>query len=172
MSFANVLREQRELAAVTQKQIAHAVGVDQSRISAYENGAEVPTDIAINIIKYLNSPRLSLALSADRRSEVINVPLPNRVNEDVVNVLDVVMEEAEEVLTAGRELKKMIRNKSSRSDLTDIEYNRMLQLEEQIADLVPCLRMHFVRMAEVFDLDIKRVESRLVLKFKQKKIMN
>lgn len=172
MNFAHMLKKVRVENNVTQKYLALEVGVDQSRISAYENGEEIPNDVALNIIKVLNSPRLSLAYSGLRKSEVVNVPMPNNVNDDVVNVLDVVMEEAEEVLEAGKLLKKIIRNKKCREDFTDLEMERVLELEEQIADLIPCIKMHFVRMAEAFDLDIRRLEKRMYSKMKRKNLIN
>lgn len=172
MNFAHMLKKVRTESQMTQKGLALEVGVDQSRISAYENGEEIPNDVALNIISVLNSPRLSLAFSIERRSEVVNIPTPDNVNDDVVNVLDVVMEEAEEVLVAGKLLKKIIRNKKCRADFTDQEMDQVLELEEQIADLIPCIRLHFVRMAEAFDLDIKRLEQRMYLKFKRKHLID
>lgn len=169
MCFATKLREVRKERKMTQRTLANEVGVDQTRISAYESGEEVPSDIAINIIRVLNSPRLSLALSATKRSEVINIPILNNVNEEVVNVLDVVIEEADELITAGNKLKKIIRNKKSKEDFEDHEIEEVLKLEEQVADLIPCLRLHFVTMAETFDLDIDRLEKRMVMKYKRKK---
>lgn len=172
MCFGNMLKQVRTDNDMTQKVLANIVGVDQSRISAYENGEDIPNDIAINIIKALNSPRLTMALSSTRRGEVINIPSLTNVNEDVVNVLDVILEEAEEVLVAGKSLKKLIRNKKSRLDFTDIEMEKVMELEEQIADLLPCIRLHFVKMAEQFGLDIERVEKRMIMKLKRKKLLN
>lgn len=172
MCFGNMLKQVRNDNNMTQKTLAHMVGVDQSRISAYESGEIVPNDIAINIIKVLNSPRLTMALSSERKSEVVNIPSLNNVNENVVNVLDVVMEEAEEVLIAGKALKKIIRNKKNKEDFTNLEMEQVMILEEQIADLLPCVRLHFVTMAEVFGLDIGRIEKRMINKLKRKKLIN
>jgi len=172
MSFGHELRKVRKERNMTQLALASCVGVDQSRISAYESGEDVPGDIVSNLSRILNSPRLSVAYAAEKRVDVINIPTLVNVNEDVINVLDVVMEEAEEVLTAGKMLKKLIRNKKSKEDFTDMEMEKVLQYEEQIADLIPCLRLHFIRMAEVFDLDIKRVEQRMVMKLKRLNLLN
>jgi transcriptional regulator with XRE-family HTH domain len=172
MSFAHILKEIRKTKNMTQRSLALEVGIDQSRISAYEAGEEIPNDIALNIIKVLNSPRLSLAFSDLRKSEVINIPTPTNINDDVVNVLDVVIEEAEELIVAGAALKRIIRNKKCEGDFTDIEMDEVLKLEEQIADLIPCLRIHFIRMAECFNLDISRLESRMFYKFKSKNLIN
>lgn len=171
MDFANMLKKIRLERSITQKLLALEVGVDQSRISAYENGEEIPNDVALNIINVLNSPRLSLAFSDLRKSDVVNIPMPSNINDDVVNVLDVVMEEAAEILEAGNSLKKVIRNKKCREDFTDQEMDDVLELEEQIADLIPCIKMHFVRMAEIFDLDISRLEKRMYAKMKRKKLI-
>jgi len=172
MSFADILRETRVKKSMTQKALAIKVGITQGRISDFEAGAEIPNDIAISIISVLNSPRLSLAFSQLRKSEVINIPIPTNINDDVVNVLDVVMEEAEELIEAGRLLKKIIRNKKSQDDFTAIELDEVFKLEEQIADLIPCMRLHFITMAETFNIDISRIEKRMLLKFKQKNLIN
>jgi transcriptional regulator with XRE-family HTH domain len=172
MHFAHILKESRKNKKMTQKSLALEVGIDQSRISAYEAGEDIPNDIALNIIRILNSPRLSLAFSELRKSEVINIPVPTNINDDVVNVLDVVMEEAEELIVAGAALKKIIRNKKTPSDFSNIEMDEVLKLEEQIADLIPCLRVHFIRMAECFNLDISRLEKRMIQKFKSKNLLN
>lgn len=94
MSFAHILKETRKNNEMTQKTLALEVGIDQSRISAYERGEEIPNDIALNIIRVLYSPRLSLAFNDKRKSEVVNIPVPTNFNDDVVNVLDVVIEES------------------------------------------------------------------------------
>lgn len=172
MSFGHELKRVRKEHNMTQLALARCVGVDQSRISAYEAGEEVPGDIVSNLAKVLNSPRLSVAYAADKRVDVINIPTLVNANEDVVNVLDVVMEEAEEVLEAGKKLKKLIRNKRSKEDFTEIEMEKVFMYEEQIADLIPCIRLHFVRMAEVFDLDISRVEQRMIMKLKRLNLLN
>ncbi len=171
MCFANKLREVRKEKGFTQKSLAKEVGIDQSRVSAYEAGEDIPNDIIINIIKVLNSPRLTLEYASKMHSEVVNIPTLNNVNEDVVNVLDVVMEEAEEMIAAGRRLKKIIRNKRTRSDFEESELEEVLELEEQIADLIPCLRLHFITMSENFDFDIAKLEKRMEMKLREKNLL-
>lgn len=172
MYFAHELKKARRKMSFTQRELGVKVGVDQSRISSYESGEYVPSDIAASISRVLKSPRLRLALSSEVGADIVNIPPLMNVNEDVVNVLDVVIEEAEEVIIAGKRLKKMIRNKSSRLDFTEIEFDEVLELEEQIADLIPCVKLHFIRMVEVFDLDLTRVEKRMKSKLKRKKLIN
>ena len=172
MSFAHELKKVRKSQNMTQLVLASRIGIDQSRISAYESGEEVPGDLVASMAKVLNSPRLSVAYAADKRIDVINIPSLTNVNEDVVNVLDVVMEEAEELILAGKKLKKLIRNKKCRADFTEIEMDSILTYEEQIADMIPCIKLHFVRMAEVFDLDISRVEQKMIMKLKRLKLLN
>jgi transcriptional regulator with XRE-family HTH domain len=172
MSYGRVLKLERLKKGYTQEALGLLVGIDQSRISAFETGSEIPTDIASRISTLFNSPRLKLAYSIDYGCELISIPYLDCVNEDVATVIDVIIEESEEVVVAGKELKKLIRNKKSADELSAIEIERIFYLEEQIADLIPCLRLHFVLMAEVFDLDISKLERRLLMKFKNKKFIS
>jgi transcriptional regulator with XRE-family HTH domain len=172
MSYGRILKLERLKKGYTQEALGLLVGIDQSRISAFETGSEIPTDIAAKISTLFNSPRLKLAYSIDYGCELISIPYLDRVNEDVATVIDVIIEESEEVIIAGKELKKIVRNKKSADQLSTAEIERIFYLEEQIADLIPCLRLHFVLMAEVFDLDISKLERRLLTKFKEKRLIS
>lgn len=171
MSLPNILRAIRTESGFTQRQLANEVGVDQSRISAYENGEDIPADIAVNISRVLKSPRLKQAISISKKSQVVSVPILNNVNEDPVVILDSLIEEAEEMIEASKKLKKLIRNKKNHIDFTDMELDLVLELEEQIADIIPCTQLHFIRMAECYKIDLDRVESRMLMKLKKKKYL-
>lgn len=171
MSYGRILKQERKKKGYSQEALGKVVGIDQSRISEFESGHEIPTDIAVKISNTLNSPRLKLAYTIDYGCELISIPYLDNVNEEVGTVIDVIIEESEEVVLAGKELKKLIRNKKSLDQLSPVELERVFYLEEQIADLIPCLRLHFVLMAEVFNLDIEKLEKRLFMKLKKKKLI-
>ncbi|BEP28788.1 helix-turn-helix transcriptional regulator [Helicovermis profundi] len=171
MSFSDILKEVRKSKGITQLDLAGRVGVNQTRISAYESGEEVPFDLAINIMHVLNSPRLMMEYAYERNSEVINIPTLNNVNDDAATVIDVLIEESEELIVAAKQLKKIVRNKKGPDDINEFEMEEILRLEEQLADLFPCLRLQFIRMAEQYNLDISRVESKLLMKLKRKKLI-
>lgn len=169
MSLPNILKEIRKNAGFTQRTLANEVGVDQSRISAYERGEDIPADVAVNISRVLNSPRLKQAISFEKKSQVVCIPLLNNVNEDPVVIIDSLIEEAEELIESAIILKKLIRNKKGPEDIEPFELEKILDLEEQIADIIPCTQLHFIRMAEVFKLDIGRIENKMIMKLKKKK---
>lgn len=164
-----ILKETRVNAGLTQRQLASKVNVAQCRISAYENGESIPNDIAIEISRALKSPRLRQAISYELRNQIISIPILNNVNDDPIVVLDSLVEEAGELIESSMKLKKLIRNKTSFENLTEVELEKIMSFEEQIADIIPAVQLHFVRMAEIFDLDISRIEKRMLMKLKKKK---
>jgi len=97
------------------------------------------------------------------------MPFLNNVDDNEVVVLDAVIEEAQELIVNAMALKKIIRNKKSRDDFTLSEWECLVKCEEQIADLFPALKLHFVVMAEKFELDLERISLILKAKFKRKK---
>lgn len=169
MSLANILRQIRTEVGFTQRALANEVGVDQSRISAYERGEEIPADVAVNISRVLKSPRLKQAISIEKKSQVVCIPMLNNVNEDPVVIIDSLIEEAEELIESAIKLKKIIRNKKGPDDIEEFELEKIMNFEEQIADILPCTQLHFIRMAEIFKLDIGRLESKMLMKLKRKK---
>ena len=168
MALPDILKKIRTEAGLTQRQLANEIGIDQSRISAYENGEYIPADLAVSISRVLKSPRLKHEMSIDKKIQVLSIPILNNVNEDPVVIIDSLIEEANELIESSIALKKMIRNKRSALDLVAMEVEKILELEEQIADIIPCVQLHFVRMAECFALDLDRVEKRMLMKLKKK----
>lgn len=170
MSFQEVLKATRDVSPYSQKEIGLMVGVGQSAWSKYENGTKpIPDDVAIKAMEILKNPRLKIAYESEKQSDLISMPFLNNVDENAVVILDAVIEEAEELIINARALKKIIRNKKCREDFTLSEWECLVKCEEQIADLIPALKLHFVVMAERFGLDLNRISLILKAKFKRKK---
>ena len=170
MAFYELLKEARELSSFTQGSIASLVGVSQSNWSKYENGQRpIPDDVAIMAIDVLKNPRLKVEYSLDKRAGLLNIPLLNNVDENAVTVLDALIEESEELLINARALKRVIRNKKTNEDFSQSEWAIVMKCEEQIADVIPALKLHFITMAENFNLDPNRLALILKAKFKRKK---
>lgn len=172
MAFYELLKAARESSPFTQCELAMRVGVSQSNFSKYENGLRpIPDDIAIATIEALKNPRLKVEYSLDKKAELLNIPLLNNVDENVVTVIDALIEESEELLVNARALKKLVRNKKSSEDFTLSEWDVVMKCEEQIADVIPALKLHFITMAEKFNLDPNRLALILKAKFKRKKYL-
>jgi len=169
MAFHNQYREGRKASPYSQKELGVLIGTTQSNISKYENGDRpIPDDLVIKTLKILKNPRLKIAYEVEKQSSIINIPLLNNVDENEVVILDVLIEEAEEAIASANELKRLIRNRKSREEFSLSEWDRFMEYEEQIADLFPALKLHFVVMAERFGLDLDRLSMRLNAKYKSK----
>lgn len=153
----------------SQQELAVIVGTTQSNMSKYELGEyPIPDDIAQRMIKELKSLRLKVAYKMEKQASIISMPLLNNVDENPTVLLDVLVEEAKEMIASALVLKKLIRNKKSRDQFTDSEWQQVLKCEEQIADLSPALDLHFVVMHEIFDLDSNQLSLIIQEKCKSK----
>lgn len=166
-----ILKQTRLAAGMTQRALANEVNVAQCRISSYENGEDIPIDIAVKISRVLKSPRLRQAISCAEKDQIISIPILNNVNDDPAVILDSLVEEAGEMIESSMKLKKIIRNRNTLDDLTEVELENVMAFEEQIADIIPAVQLHFIRMAEIFGLDISRIEKRMIMKLKKKKYL-
>jgi transcriptional regulator with XRE-family HTH domain len=170
MSFQEELKASRGRAGYTQNILAAKVGVSQSNWSKYESGeAPIPADIALRAIDILKDSRLKTVFQHENKLGVLNMPILTGVDENPYTVLNVVIEEAEELLSNAESLKKMIRNKKDGSGFTESEWQRIFVYEEQICDVVLAINTHLIRMQEVYGLDLNRLEKRMLLKLENKK---
>lgn len=170
MPFINLVKETRQAMNLTQNDVALKIGVSQGAWSRYESRElPVPSDVANKLTTVLKSPRIKAEYAYQEKGALFNVPLLNNVDDNPVVVVDSLMKEARELIDHCEELKKLLRNKRCRENLTDIEWGRVLCCEEQIADMFPALKLHFIKMVEVFDLDLERLEKVIQLKLKTKK---
>lgn len=168
--ITELVREAREKYGLSQLDIALKVGVTQSTWSKYENGkVPIPHDIANNAIRVLKSRRIKAVYAYEVKSEFFNVPLLNNVDDNSIVVLDSLMEESTELIDSCIILKKLIKNKKFRSDLTSEQLETFNHCNEQIADIYAALKLHFLNMDEHFDLDIDLLEKKVYKKLKVKK---
>lgn len=170
MRLHEAMKAARERRDYSQQSLAVLIGSTQGNMSKYELGDRtIPDDIALSAIRVLRDPRLLVAYEHEKQSNLINMPLLNNVDENAVVILDVLVEEAEELIASAQALKKLLRNKKSREDFSQSEWQQLVKCEEQIADLSPAMKLHFVVMAEQFDLDLERLSLSLKAKCKTKK---
>ena len=158
MLFNKILQETRKNQDMSQSELASAVGISQASISDYEGGKIVPDDIAYRISKSLGSFRL-LAVYADTfRKGAVNIPYLNNVDDHTEVGLGVLIEESAELISTVEKLRKLIRNKFSKKDLTEEEYKKILDYELQIIDVMPAILMHLIEMNERYGLNIENLE--------------
>ncbi|KNF08529.1 putative transcription factor [Gottschalkia purinilytica] len=170
MCFATLVKEVREDLGLSQEDIALNIGVSQPMYSKYENcKAPIPDDIALEIAKKLKSPRLMAEYFFQNKSEFFNVPVLNNVDDNAIVVLDSLIEESTELIKYSQELKKILKNKKDRTELTVLDWETVMKCEEQIADIFPALKLHFIKMAEEFELDLSKLEKKIYQKLKYKK---
>jgi transcriptional regulator with XRE-family HTH domain len=170
LDFLDALKETRERYDITQTEIARAVGVSKSAWSRYEKREiKMPRDVSENAIKYLGDARLKAIYAYEQKTEYLNAPFLDNVDENPSTVLWALIEEAEELVDSSKKLEKLIRNKSSKEDFSKSEWEDLVEYEMQIADLIPALKLHFVRMNEKFDLDLDLLELKLKNKLRSKK---
>ncbi len=170
MGFVEELRLARGRMGLTQNVLAAKIGVSQSNWSKYESGEiPIPGDVALKVLEVLNDSRLKTVFQYERKLGVLNLPVLTEVDENPYTVLNVVIEEAEELLSNAESLKKMIRNKKEGHGFTEAEWQRIFVYEEQICDVVLAINTHLIRMKEVYGLDLSRLEKRLCMKLEMKK---
>ncbi len=170
--FNEMLKSFRNNGGYSQTQIADYVGVTQSTYSKYESGElPIPDDVVRSSIDFFKSPRLAAQAQSEKGLGVINIPILNNINDNTVAVLDSLIEEATEMIVFASELKKLVRNKKSIVDLTNIEIETIHKCEEQIADLYPALTLHFITMNEQLGVNLKMVENQMINKLRMKKYL-
>jgi transcriptional regulator with XRE-family HTH domain len=169
MCFVEMVKETRTQYGFSQSAIAREVGVTQAAWSKYENKERsIPDDVAKRMAEIMKSPRLMNEYLYEKKAEFFNVPVLNNVDDNIIVVLDTVIEEATELIRNTQELKRTMKNKKSAEQITSLEWDVIMRAEEQIADLIPAIKLNFVVMVEKFGMDIKSLEDRLNRKLKIK----
>ena len=172
MSFIEELKAARHRAGLTQSILAAKVGVSQANWSKYENEEmAIPADVVLNVLSVLDDSRLKMVFAYEHRLGVLNLPILTEVDENPYTVLNVVIEEAEELVSNAESLKKMIRNKKDGHGFSEAEWQRIFVYEEQICDVLLAINTHLIRMNEVYGLDLGRIERRLVMKLESKRYL-
>lgn len=170
MPFVDLVKETRQAMNLTQGDVALRIGVSQGAWSRYESRElPIPVDVTNRLTIMLKNPRIKAEYAYYHKGALFNVPVLNNVDDNPIVVIDSLMKEARELIEHCEELKKLLRNKRSRKDLSNSDWERVLCCEEQIADMFPALKLHFIKMVEVFDLDLERLEKTIHVKLKTKK---
>lgn len=170
MNFLEQLKVVRLEQCMTQSILAAKVGVSQANWSKYETGElDMPEDIVLKTLTILADARLKAVYQYERGTGVFNMPVLTGIDENPYTVLNVVIEEAEEMIRSAESLKKLIRNKMCSQEISDRDWLEIMKCEEQICDVQLALQIHLIRMHEVYGLDLKRLESRMITKLHDKK---
>jgi transcriptional regulator with XRE-family HTH domain len=169
MSFSQELLVQRKKNGMSQTALAMAIGVTQSTISDYESGRDVPQENAYRLSKVLESDRLLAVHCFEYKTGFFNVPVLNGVDDHNVVCMGVLIEEAAELISNLERLRKLVVNKRDRREFNKEEWQRLLQHEEQILDIMPAIQMHLIEMSELYGLDLHDLEFRLEQKMKRKR---
>lgn len=169
MHFNEHLKFARDKKGLSQEFIASQLGVSQSNYSKYERGdTEIPTDLVEKVINIVKEPRLKIEYVTERRLGLFNLPLLDNIDENYTTVLDCLIEEMEEAIQCANLIKKISRNKKSILELSKSDQMDFFKHQLQIADLIMALNFNFLKAAEIFDLDLNKVQLELLMKYKQK----
>lgn len=170
MCFATMVREVREEYNISQGEIARMCGVSQAVWSMYEmKKRPFPGDIAHRAAKILKNPRLLAEYVYENETEYFKVPVLNNVDDHLMTILNCIEEELEEAIAAVKRNKQLLKNKSKDEQFTESEWDKIIENEMQIVDVMPAIRLYHVRMEEMFSkYNLKDLEKRHIDKMKSK----
>lgn len=170
MCFATMVREVREEYNISQEEIARKCGVSQAVWSMYEmKKRPFPGDIAHRTAKILNNPRLLAEYVYENETEYFKVPILNNVDDHLMTILNCIEEELEEAITAVKRNKHLLKNKIKDEQFTEEEWDKIIENEMQIVDIMPAIRLYHVRMEEIFSrYNLKELEKRHIRKMMSK----
>ncbi|MCT4663368.1 MAG: helix-turn-helix transcriptional regulator [Tissierellales bacterium] len=169
MRFYELLREIREEENIRQEDLAINIGYTQSAISKFESGvAPLPVEVGLLIVNYINNPRLTHAYTNELNLGLLNVEFLNNIDTNLLVVLECLIEEGSEMITAIQTLKKLFKNKRNREDISDEDWIAIAEEIKQIADVKVCMDVFLVVVSEKFGLNLRSLSREMNFKMKQK----
>lgn len=166
VSLGDLIRSERQRIGWSQTELGRKIGVTQSAVSCYENGnQDIPDDVIIAMASAMNSLRIKLAYSFTVQGQLINIPLLNNVDTNIITILTSICEEGNEMTGSAELLIHLMRNKKCREDFTDSEWRDFEHHCEQIGDIYAAVNLFFTEAAERFDLDMNKITKNLLMKY-------
>jgi len=164
MPVAERLKEHRERENLTQTQMANLINVSRSTYGAYERGTRtIPDDVIAKAVNEFENPEILAEFAYDRGTEFFNVPVLDNVDKHPLVVIDVLIEEASEMIKALMQIRRAIKNKHSADQIKKEDFKVLMEHEEQVGDVYAALKMHFVTMSK-FGVNVKDVERMCIRK--------
>lgn len=160
MCFATLIKEEIKNKEIPQEQLGQVVGVSQTMVSKYLNKKQrIPEDVATGFIQYLNNPKLLAEFSEEYGQTFFSVPVLDLVDEHPMTIMEVLIEEASEMIRAVQKMKKLLKNKKVKDELKEEEFKELFDLEMQVVDMYPALQHHLISMAP-YGITITDLEQR------------
>ncbi|WP_341877626.1 hypothetical protein [Defluviitalea saccharophila] len=161
MCFVTTLKKVMEIEGVGQKDLGQAVGASQSAISLYlSKKMKMPEDIALATIKTLKNPRLLAEYQEEYGQAFFVVPTLDRIDDHHMTVIETLIEEQSESIRSLQKMKKLIKNKQDRKDLSEQDFKELKSLEMQVVDVYVAIQQHLISMSK-FGIDVKELETEL-----------
>jgi hypothetical protein len=165
--IAKTLKGIQRCNKIPNKQIAEWAGVSESAASRYGIGdRNIPEDVIVNIARNGGLDELKIAYRAEKRLGLINVPLMNNIDDNIqCMILRIMTEEIPEAVEALKRISSLTMNKKE-LNMNEIEvlYKQM----EQVADLIPGIETFFIRLKQIFNISLEKIDLIECEKFKQK----
>lgn len=168
MCLAQILKEFRSKAGLSQGEMGRFGGVSQPSYARYEaRQAPIPQDVVYRIAEQLNFPRLILEYNNENRIGLFNTPFLDKVDDHYFVVASRMEKELSEAVEAVKQIKELLINKT---ELSNEELEQLYTFEYQIADVVTCTNMHWVTLTKYFpQFRVKTLELRHARRLKTKK---
>lgn len=164
MCFITSLKREISKHHMSQKEFGKVINASQTQVSRYLNWEiEIPQECAMKAVQYFKSPELLAEYAEEYGRAFFNIPVLDMADKHPMTVLEFMVEESSEAIKAVQVTKRLIRNKNSKEDLSNEEYDLLMdQMDqmEQMADLFVTLQMLFISMRR-FGVLIKVIERRI-----------
>lgn len=152
MNVGAVIREKREEAGLTQKDLARRVGVSESTLRMYELGLkEVPVDVANTAAVALRSPEICFAKCSSCPTNWLSVCLLDTDQHPAEEVLRV-LQEAQEAIQAVQVI--------AAKPLGKVQRDLVERACDQVLDLVPLAAAAVASWCRAYGLNMRDVHEK------------